>query len=118
MKWTGGYTDTKIEDDKFQVEISCNALTADQTCKNYLLYRCAELTLENGFDYFIISESSDNSGMYYSIGTTVGTAMETPAYNLTIVCGKGDKPKDNNYAYDAKVVQTNLKSKIGKIRTE
>ena len=49
-----GYATQAIEDDRFRVSFSGNAITPRETVENYLLYRAAELTLEQGGDYFIV----------------------------------------------------------------
>ncbi|KTF69786.1 CC0125/CC1285 family lipoprotein [Sphingomonas sp. HT-1] len=51
-----GYSDEQIEENRFRVSFSGNSLTSRETVERYLLYRSAELTLQNGFDYFILAE--------------------------------------------------------------
>ncbi|WP_204306898.1 CC0125/CC1285 family lipoprotein, partial [Klebsiella aerogenes] len=48
-----GYSDTQIESNRFRISFSGNSLTARETVERYLLYRAAELTLQQGFDHFI-----------------------------------------------------------------
>lgn len=47
-----GYSEQKIEANRFMVEFSGNSLTDRKTVETYLLYRAAELTRLNGYDYF------------------------------------------------------------------
>jgi hypothetical protein len=49
---SGGYSEQKIEDNRFQVQFAGNSLTDRKTVETYLLYRAAELTKESGFDHF------------------------------------------------------------------
>lgn len=49
-----GYSNQKIEANRWQITFSGNSLTDRQTVENYLLYRAAELTLQEGFDHFQI----------------------------------------------------------------
>ena len=49
-----GYWDERIENDRFRVSFAGNSLTARDTVERYLLYRAAELTVQNGFDHFIL----------------------------------------------------------------
>jgi hypothetical protein len=51
-----GYSDTQIEGNRFRVSFAGNSLTARETVERYLLYRAAELTLQQGFDYFVLSD--------------------------------------------------------------
>lgn len=50
-----GYSDEQIEQNRFRVSFSGNSLTSRETVERYLLYRSAELTLQNGYDYFVLS---------------------------------------------------------------
>ena len=47
-----GYSEQKIEDNRYMVEFAGNSLTDRKTVETYLLYRAAELTKENGYDHF------------------------------------------------------------------
>lgn len=47
-----GYSEQKIEDNRYQVEFAGNSLTDRKTVETYLLYRAAELTKQNGYDHF------------------------------------------------------------------
>ncbi|MGF1464138.1 MAG: hypothetical protein ACFB2Z_13450 [Maricaulaceae bacterium] len=49
-----GYSEARLEDDRFRVQFSGNSLTDRQTVETYVLFRAAELTLQNGYDYFTI----------------------------------------------------------------
>ena len=51
-----GFEENQIEADRFRVSFGGNSLTDRETVENYLLYRAAELTLEQGFDHFIFAE--------------------------------------------------------------
>jgi len=49
-----GYTTQQIESNRFRVSFKGNSLTNRQTVDTYMLYRAAEVTLQNGGDYFIV----------------------------------------------------------------
>jgi hypothetical protein len=49
---SGGYFDHQIEANRWQVGFKGNALTSRETVERYLLYRSAELTLAQGYDWF------------------------------------------------------------------
>ncbi|GGO98322.1 CC0125/CC1285 family lipoprotein [Stakelama pacifica] len=51
-----GYSDQQIESNRYRVMFSGNSLTSRETVERYLLYRAAELTLEKGYDYFIMAD--------------------------------------------------------------
>ena len=91
--WMGGYKETRIGPDEYTVTFTANALLRWDECKANLLYRCAELTVGNGFDHFVIVESVDQSSI-----APVGVR---PAISATIIMGQGPKPARHRSAYDA-----------------
>ena len=48
----GGFTDQQLDADHFRVTFQGNSLTDRETVETYLLYRAAELTVNQGFDWF------------------------------------------------------------------
>lgn len=66
-----GYSDQKIEDNRFQVQFSGNSLTQRKTVETYLLYRAAELTSQNGFDHFrVITRETEADSRMVPVGGT------------------------------------------------
>lgn len=49
-----GYSELKIEDARWRVTFAGNSVTSRDTVEMYLLYRAAELTLQQGYDYFTL----------------------------------------------------------------
>jgi hypothetical protein len=49
-----GYTDQQIDDNTVYVTFRGNGFTPQEIVHTYLLRRCAEGTLQHGFDYFVI----------------------------------------------------------------
>jgi hypothetical protein len=49
-----GFSDERIESNRFRVSFAGNSLTSRETVERYLLYRAAELTVQRGFDHFIL----------------------------------------------------------------
>ena len=47
-----GYSEQRIETDRWRVNFSGNADTSRQTVETYMLYRAAQLTLNSGYDWF------------------------------------------------------------------
>lgn len=50
----GGYSDQQLAPDRFLVRFHGNEFTSRDRVEGYLLYRAAELTLQNGFDSFLL----------------------------------------------------------------
>lgn len=131
-----GYRDQRIEADRYHVSFTGSTATSRETVENYLLYHAAELTLANGSDYFIMTNSAtsargnsggglslglggfgfgSHTGLGVGVGTSTGTGGgEKVEYTAQaeIVIGKGPKPADNPKAFDARAVKQNLDALI------
>jgi len=49
---TGGFSEQRLEADRYRVAFNGNSLTSRETVERYLLYRAAELTTQQGYDWF------------------------------------------------------------------
>lgn len=49
-----GYADTRIESNRYRVSFAGNSITQRETVERYLLFRAAQLTLEQGFEHFVL----------------------------------------------------------------
>ena len=103
----GGYASTRVNVDTFNVVFQGNAQTSRQTAQTYALYRCAELTVESGFDYFVVI--GGNAEVLYG-SPTARPPMDTGGKNPSVVvlfrAFKGDKP--SGAVYDAREVLKEL----------
>lgn len=50
----GGYSETKMAEDRYRVNFEGNSLTSRDRVEGYLLYRAAELTAQDGYEWFLI----------------------------------------------------------------
>jgi len=128
-----GYSEQRIEQDRYRVTFSGNISTPRETVENFLLYRAAELTVQQGFDYFIMTEQDTEADTtyrsqpifhagythgsrgfpYYAYGFSWAhneTTTETRRYEAVayILMRTGEKPADDPDAYDARSVMDNL----------
>lgn len=62
-----GYRQQKIEEDRYRVTFAGNEYTPRETVESYLLLRAAELTLEEGFDWFLVTERSTEKTTEYDV---------------------------------------------------
>jgi hypothetical protein len=66
QKTSGGYSEVRIEPDRFRVNFAGNTLTSRETVEGYLLFRAAELTVQQGYDWFaIVQRDTDKSVRTY-----------------------------------------------------
>jgi len=133
-----GYSETKIENDRYRISFKGNSLTDKETVETYLLYRAAELTLQNGYDTFtVVNRDTDKDSRVRNYGgyldyvsftyfvPRVGWVREYEPYwtpsryeqvtryeaYAEILMGRGAKGADPN-TFDARQVSQNLAGKI------
>lgn len=135
-----GYAEQRIEADRFRVLFHGNESTPREQVETFLLYRAAELTLENGFDYFlVIEQDTDISRTYtstrfeppldgyyafghqrfpyyaygypWSFNVDVRERRQFEAHAF-IVLRKGESPEGDPHAFDADEVVRNLKPRV------
>lgn len=62
----GGYSESRIEPNRWRVNFAGNTMTSRETVEGYLLFRAAELTLQNGDDWFsIVDRQTDAKSRTY-----------------------------------------------------
>jgi hypothetical protein len=127
-----GYSDQRLQTDQWRVTFSGNYITTRQTVENYVLYRAAELTVQNGFDWFETVDRSTEAlptGDYYGggpydgwwgggYGPGWGTSWSYSdgwwdngvAYQIqnNIIMHHGQAPKGAARAFDAREVLANI----------
>jgi hypothetical protein len=53
---SGGFAEQQIEANRFRVTFAGNEMTTRQTVETYLLYRSAQLTAQQGYDWFVTDD--------------------------------------------------------------
>jgi hypothetical protein len=97
---TGGYSNMKLQDNIFKVTFNGNAYLSMEKARDFALLRSAEITIENGYKYFVVLEAN---------GSMKIASYITPAANMTIECFR-DKPDHvKGMIYDAGQIKTNIK---------
>ncbi|MGH6899320.1 MAG: CC0125/CC1285 family lipoprotein [Geminicoccaceae bacterium] len=127
-----GYREQQIEENRYRVTFAGNELTAPDTVQNYLLFRAAEITLDRGYDHFVVVDRNlDRSTRYWSSGDTYwgsrfgggsgaflgfGTTTAQPIDRYTayadVVMFRGEEPAADVNAYDARDVLRRLEPTI------
>lgn len=137
-----GFSEQRIEDNRMRITFRGNTLTDRETVETYLLYRAAELTLQNGYDYFIVAnrDTEERSRLqatgpyhprfgfdYWYFSPRRGWSpwydpfwdeptsyREVTRYEAVaeIAMFRGQKPANDPNAFDAREVQQNLQGRI------
>lgn len=126
-----GYSERKLESNRYAITFAGNSQTPRQVVEDYLLYRAAEVTLANGYNYFIMADQDTEGDTRYQnqiinyggfgsyrwgpgFGIGVGTTTARTEYEgqANIVMFKGAKPTQDVKAFDADEIKANLESRI------
>lgn len=137
-----GFQEQTIENNRVRITFRGNSLTDRETVETYLLYRAAEVTLQNGKDYFVIANrdteehsrlQSDGFGRsrygfsYWAFRPYAGWSpwydpffdeptryREVTRYEAIaeIAMFNGQKPANEANAFDAREVQQNLQGRV------
>jgi hypothetical protein len=97
MTLDGGYAQTRLGSDMFNVIFQGNAHTPWRTAETYALYRSAELSDESGFDYFVVVGGNAEisplllSGLDAYPSQASGTGSH-PMVSLIVRGYRGEKP--------------------------
>jgi hypothetical protein len=60
---SGGYSEVRIEPNRYRVNFAGNSLTSRETVEGYLLFRAAELTVQQGYDWFSIQDRNTDKNV-------------------------------------------------------
>jgi flavin-binding protein dodecin len=134
-----GYREQRIEDDRFIVTFAGNSATSQDQVADAALRRAAELTLQEGYDWFEVVQRTDNvgggsrsyggsgvsvgvGGVSGSRGSSVGTSVGLSfplggsgvesTTSLEVRLGRGERPARAS-VYDAQAVARNLAAASG-----
>lgn len=133
-----GYSEQKIEENRYRVSYNGDASTPRALVENYLLYRMAEITLEQDYDYFkVIDTDTECHTEYETLGdepctransyapmfpycgfgyvcNPSQTIRETKRYEAvaSITLHNREKPTEDPHAFSAQAVHENLSDEI------
>jgi hypothetical protein len=63
---SGGYSEQRLEPNRWRVNFVGNTMTSRETVEGYLLFRAAELTLQNGDDWFeMVDRNTERNARTY-----------------------------------------------------
>ena len=90
---TGGYSERQIDDQTLHVRFGGNGYSTQQTVHKYFMYRCAELTQQHGFKYFMVIPPSMSGALSPSRNLASGSGfdhnMMRKAYYVPIIIPSG-----------------------------
>lgn len=78
-----GFSEQRVEENRYRVTFRGNSSTGREQVENFLLFRAAELTVQNGFDHFIVVENETETQRSYTssgFGPGFGPGFGGPAF--------------------------------------
>lgn len=72
-----GYTETKLTNNRYRVTFTGNSITPSETVKDYALMRAAELTLQEGYDWFYLADRNTDKKVHGA--TSIGAGIDIPS---------------------------------------
>lgn len=124
-----GYTETRVEADRYRIVFAGDGATARDAVENYALLRAADLALAGGYDWFrvvardLAEEKRGGVGVGagfggggrnvgVGVGGDLGTIGARPFYTsrIEVLFGKGAKPSGPDY-YDARGVKETVRAR-------
>lgn len=130
-----GYLEQRIEKNRFRVTFTGNSTTTREIVENLMFYRIAELTLQEGYDYFVLSDQDTESQTlylqraldfgpldpFYGCGWprgALGMNTTAPVTNYKaqayVLMFKGEKPASAVNAFNASEVEKNLRQTVNR----
>lgn len=135
--FSGGYSEIQLDEDVFKVTFNGNGYTGREKAADFTLLRSAELTLQNGYAYFVIVDAgryvtnstyttptttSTTASTYgasnYAYGNAQSTTYGGQTYNISkpsssnVILLLKEKPA-STFAYNAKFIYKSLTGKYG-----
>lgn len=96
--FSSGYSDMQIDENTYRVAYEGNGFTSNDQVDSMLVYRSADLTVQRGYDWFIMSDKGGDmkwNAQYGKVGTIASAEIKM---------FKGSKPENMIGAYDARSV--------------
>ncbi len=118
-----GYAQQQIEHNKVRLTFNGNSSTDVTTVKKYVLYRAAEVTLQSGYDFFMLADRGVETESEFRSTTfrpRFGAEFREEASHevmVDITMYSGRKPPVLPNAYDAREVRVNLEPGIERPHT-
>jgi hypothetical protein len=111
MGLEGGYSQTRLGADLFTVIFQGNAHLPRRTAESYALYRSAEVSIESGFDYFVVVSGNTDLSPQLLAGREPsppvgGEDTDYPMVSLIVRGFRGEKPSAQ--AFNAREVLREL----------
>ncbi len=79
--YMGGYDDIRLQDDVYKISFKSNAYTGFEKTRDYALLRCAEVALNNDYDYFVIFDNKEEAKQHtYTTPVTSHTTGTVNAF--------------------------------------
>lgn len=87
---TGGFDETQLDRNVYRVSFKGNGFTSSERASDLVLLRCAELTLNDGYNYFAIVDAQQATKL---------STFTTPTQSVTTTNASGTAYQSGNTIY-------------------
>ncbi len=113
-----GFSEERMGSNVFRVTYEGNDKNSDEEVSDFNLLRSAEVTMENGFKYFVILKTTDTSsdesfGSTPSLSSSSTSLSKEHTATSTIICSEEYSDISHGQLYDAASTAEDIKQKYG-----
>ena len=90
---TGGYSNFRLAETAYRVRFKGNNYTSREKVEQFLLYRCAQLTTQLGYEHFVVvaQDTLDISDLFAQAGTLSAQLLCDRAHKSRCACGSSGR---------------------------
>lgn len=103
---SGGYSEIQLDPNTVRVAFRGNGYTERGVVESYLIYRAAEVTVNHGFDWFVVTEREGEGEWHPQYGNTGFTST------AVIKMYRGTKPESLSRSFDARLTMRTMAGSI------
>ncbi|MES2199861.1 MAG: hypothetical protein V4489_06810 [Chlamydiota bacterium] len=108
----GGYSEIQTNPDSFIVLFKGNRYTSSEKVMKYVLLRASELTIQNGYKYFVVLDSSDQSSGYQYSNTYTRASASASSYNCYNYSNTRVRGSESSNTYSGTVIKPGTSIRI------
>lgn len=108
----GGYSEIITNPDSFIVTFKGNTYTSQERALRYVLLRASELTIKNGYKYFVVISSLDQTSSYNYSNTHANASGSANIYTYSNHANAQGKGSGSSSTYSGVIVKPGTSIRI------
>jgi len=83
---SGGFSETQLDTNVWEVSFRGNGYTSKERVRDFGLLRASELTLQNGYSYFLVMNEGDYTTLHSTGNSTTNSNVHCNGYGSSVNC--------------------------------